>query len=426
MTELRGFDLDGETSRAWRAFASRLADHLSDMEDGDSLEIGLVGLPTEAPSESSAVLFTGAEGPLLQAELRVLTVPLDDGARETSAAELLMLVEELGWEPAGSPVVEHGQAGLARARVRAHQSMPRRESDRFASLTVRLLCEVLGAVHPVFLRVSGDHDLVERSPDGTTIADARDLEPPLVTTPVDSAHLRELVTQTIAADLGGEPAKDADGDIMLDEGTVRVFVRVLDATPLISIFSRLVKDVQLPYEANAVVSRLNAEYSFVKFSYGANSVVASVHLPASPFVPAQLRRMLATFTELADKLDDELVSRLDGRHDRDPQSVTELVEDKDGELPEGISAELATLLEMDPEGNGLNAEVTAEVCHYDMALTRQLMHIATGQEAIWRAAAEECGEDPVQEARCYDEAAGWKATWHSLAGALELISSATG
>jgi hypothetical protein len=425
MTELRGFDLEGETSRAWRGFACRLADHLADMEDGDTLEIGLVGLPAEAPGESSTVVFTGCEDAMLRSLVSVEPVSAGDKAtRSISRCDFVDLLATVGWavrDEAGQGA--NGEGGGHR-RVTADLVLPRREADRFASLTVRLLCEVLGAVHPVFLRISGDRDLVDRSPDGTTIADERDLALPGVTTPVDSAHLRALVSQTIATDLAHEPAVDRDGDIVLPSGSGRVFVRVLESSASVSIFGRLVRDITHPYEAQAVVSRLNAEYSFVKFTYGANAVVAGVHLPASPFVPAQLRRMIATFTELSEHIDDELVTRLGGRYDCEPEAAGS--GDDEGDVPDGVPPELLTLLRLDPEGLGLDAEVTAQICGYDVALTRQLLHIACGQEAVWRAAAEEPDEDPQQGARCFDEAAGWKATWNSLARALELISSTTG
>ena len=82
-----------------------------------------------------------------------------------------------------------------------------------------------------------------------------------------------------------------------------------------------------------------------------------------------------------------------------------------------------TLLQLDPGGVGLDAELTAEICGYDKALARQLLHIAGGQAAVWQTAADARPADPGEAARCVEEAAGWQATRRSLATALELINS---
>ncbi len=355
MTGLRGFDLDGETSRAWKSFASRLADHLADMQDGDTLSIGLVGLPTEAPgSVPSAVTFTGLDGNLVRAEIRMDTSPAarhdhvthtdsDLTGSELVEPGLATALDQLGWqltdEDRADERIDESPEALSSAWLHGQQVVPRREADHLSSLTVKLLCEVLGAVHPVFLRVSGASDLIDRSW-GDSPAESKDgLDPLSVTEPVDSAHLRELVTQTIALDLGAEPTTDGDDDIVLEVGTARIFVRVLDKTPVIQIFGRLVHNVRRPFEAPSVVAGLNADYSFIKFLFADNAVLACVHLPAIPFVPAQLRRMLASFAEIAGHLDNELVRRLGGDREIEPgQPASGSVDE-----PEGVPPELLTL-----------------------------------------------------------------------------------
>ena len=135
---------------------------------------------------------------------------------------------------------------------------------------------------------------------------------------MDSAHLRELVTQTIALDLGAEPTTDGDDDIVLEVGTARIFVRVLDKTPGHPDLRPARTQRSAPFEAPSVVAGLNADYSFIKFLFADNAVLACVHLPAIPFVPAQLRRMLASFAEIAGHLDNELVRRLGGDREIEP------------------------------------------------------------------------------------------------------------
>ena len=104
---------------------------------------------------------------------------------------------------------------------------------------------------------------------------------------------------------------------MVESGSTRIFVRVLDRAPVIQLFSRLVHNITHPQSAPGVVALLNNDYPFVKFLFADDAVLACVHLPAIPFVPAQLRHMLAIFSELADELDDELVRRLGGEREID-------------------------------------------------------------------------------------------------------------
>lgn len=378
MTEPRGFDLDGETSRAWAAFVRRLADHLADMREGGTLALGLAR-DDDPPGGPSALVFTVHADGLLH--------------REECAAD---------------------------ATVTERRVVPQRDADKIAAETVGLLRDVHAVMHPAFLLVSGSPDPVDVRVDRPDGASYSQDDRPECTRPVDSVHLLELAYRTIAEDLGRDPGRDADGDIVLETKTTRVIIRVLDKTPVIQIFGRLVHGVSQPFEAPAAVARLNHEYPFVKFLFAGDSVLASVHLPAIPFVPAHLRHMLATFADLADELSDDLVRRLGGA----PEIGRLLdVEPSGVDQPGGVPPELMTLLRLDPEGRGLDAEHTAQVCSYDRALARQLLHIAGGQEEVWRAAAEQSADDPAQESRCVEEAAAWNATKRSLASALEVIDT---
>jgi hypothetical protein len=93
------------------------------------------------------------------------------------------------------------------------------------------------------------------------------------------------------------------------------------------------------------------------------------------------------------------------------------------EPPNGVPPELTNLIRLDPEGLGLDPERTAELCSYDPGLTRQLLHIAIGQQEVWQEAARESSADPAEQARCVEEAAAWETTRRSLSGALELIDA---
>jgi type III secretion system-like peptide-binding chaperone/Chap domain-containing protein len=385
MREPQGFDLDGETSRAWSAFTRRLADRLADMSDGESLTLGLGDTSDDSEPGMARVLFVvQPDGSLRRTEFST-----DDDVTDEHVTR-------------------------------------QRDADQLATETVRRLKDSYGVMHPAFLSVVGESYEVSagaepgKSSDSVSF-DERPVEQ--LTEPVDASDLLELAFAAITHGLGREPDRDVDGDLVVESGTTRIFVRVLEQTPVIQLFSRLVHDISNPQSAPAVVTMLNNDHPFVKFLFADDSVLACVHLPAIPFVPAQLRHMLAIFSELVNELDAELVRRLGGEREIDPAAAAEQA---DIEEPEGVPPELMLLVRLDPDGQGLDPEQTAEVCSYDRALTRQLLHIAAGQEEVWNAAIKESADDPGQEARCAEEAAGWEATRRSLAGALELIDSLEG
>ena len=413
MTEHRGFDLEGQASRAWSGFATRLADRVSGMRQGDTLTVRLAGLvEAESPGLTFALNDVG--------EIRcVVEVPTrargSDDAERRSEQELEAALSGLGWWVAG-----RGPGGDWSSHVlRARRDMPVREAGELSRLSVTVLYDVLGALHPVFLRVAGDADLVDYTAGGVDRTSGDDL--PVVTQPVGSEHLRELVIEAVAQELGRRPVVESDGDVLVQTEGARVFVRVLDQTPAIRMFARLVHEVPESAATPAVVLKLNAEYSFIKFLHADDAVLACVHLPADPFVPVHLRRMLATFVQIAEHLGADLAEQLGGSREIDPAEPGADVADDTDTVP----PELVMLLDLDPDGAGLDPEVTADVCGFDRELARQLLHISGDQEDAWRAAMGET-DDPDEEARCADEAAGWKATRRSLTDALELINARSG
>lgn len=384
MSEPRGFDLDGETDRAWSAFTRRLADRLSDMGDGETLTLGLSGASHACQPGTARLLFSVLSG----GELRRTEIAADD-------------------------------------EVTAEHDTARRDADQLAAESVQLLMDGHGIVHPAFLSVAGEsYDVGDDDESDQRSSDPDEQPTAQLTEPVDASHLLELAFAAITHGLGREPIRDIDGDLIVEAGSTRVFVRVLKRTPVIQLFARLVHDITHPDAAPSVVGALNNDYPFVKFMYADEAVLACVHLPAIPFVPAQLRHMLAVFSELADELDDQLLRRLGGEREIDhPARADRIHEDPPDDRLDGVPPELMVLVRLDPEGIGLDPEQTAEVCCYDRALTRQLLHIAVGQEDVWLAAAKESAADPAEEARCAEEAAGWGATRRSLVGALGLIDA---
>lgn len=367
---LRGYDLDGETERAWESFGARLADDIAQVPVGASVSLTVTAAERAEGDLVARVTVTGIDGQKVRCDQ---------------------------WLASGADVP---------SRV-----VQRRKADVLAADIVRRLRDRLDVLHPSFLEVGGDERLAAafRS-DGDAPHQVR------AEHPTSASHLRTMVQEVLTDDLAGAVELLPDGDIVVDVAGYTIHLRSLNEVPAVRVFARLVREVTLPFEARAVVDRLNRDYPTVKFLFERGSVIASVHLPADPFVPAQLHHVVACFAEQVVPLADDLVARLGGQHDSPLSSAAP----HNGGLS-GLPPELLELLEADPEGLGLDAETTARVCGYDRATVRQLLHVAERQEESWRSVATGNARDSVELARRAGEALAWGATRQSLVRALDLL-----
>ena len=111
MSGARGFDLDGETSRAWSAFTRRLADRLADLSDGETLTLGL-----------------GATSD-------------DERARDGPRALRRSSRTGCSVVPSSPPMTRSPASSVTRQR----------DADQLATETVGLLKDSHGVMHPAFL-----------------------------------------------------------------------------------------------------------------------------------------------------------------------------------------------------------------------------------------------------------------------------------
>jgi len=419
MDDLSDFDLDRSAGRAWFNFQQRLADYLVGMRAGQTLGISArSGLDDDAESGAAPYIqFRASDEAMLRAEA-VSNAYLDSTYALDDAGRARM--ESLGWEaPTYTPA-----DGIAVGSANYWIDVERRMGDRVAAMTTRAFREVWSIPHPVFLRV--DPAGTEQDPPDLGIADAA-AEPEIAVLPEsimprDNDHLRELVDTVVTQRFGQVPMKDSDGDIPLRSGSALVFVHVPDDMPMVTLFSPLVRDIAGRTRAAEVVADLNRRWPLVRFVLVDDQVVAMIQLPALPFAPNHLSTMLEMLSRAADRLDDVLVERLDGRL-AFPMDVEHRRVDtvNSTEPDESFSDELLTLLNV---GSGRDGEISNEeilkLYEHDRRLLLRDIKATSEQEISWRQSAAEAtaaGKREVAEA-CTQEATAWEATVETLRRAL--------
>lgn len=320
MSEIGGFDLDRSTAHAWAEFTGRLAEVISMIDDSADLTIRLVsGSEEPAPYVrlSSPVRLT------VRAEAAANS-SLSEGFRLSPATMAGM--EAAGWHP---PDDTSADFWLDRSQE---------ASDELAELVVGALRDVYGVRHPVFLDPDQLAEILRTAPsafegpDGATtlvadeVPDPRGsgggLEPvgrrgravPMTAVlPADRRQLDAIVEAELTAALGHPPIRDEEGDVVIRVGSTLVFLRVAPDAQDVVLFSAVVHDVAGRSRAAEVINDLNVESRWVKFQLVRDRVFVTTSVPAKPFVPAHLHQALRVISDVADGVDEELATKLDGR-----------------------------------------------------------------------------------------------------------------
>ena len=441
MSEFAGFDLDRITARAWSRFQARLADHLAEMGDDDTLVIDTEVAADDLPGAAPYVQFAGfGDGTMVRGEVSSNTYLAEPFELDEARVDRLA---ELGWRlPTVGPGEPEGQ-GSANFFV----DLPLNEADRLAVMAVKALREVFGVAHPAFLDAGG----LGAEPDelAFTTADGDDLVPadePLAVMPESAEHLGDLVDAALTPLFGSTPEKDSDGDIPVPWGSSLVFVRVDEEVPIVQLFSIVVEEVEDLGRAAFEVGVLNRDDRFIKFLLVEDRVIARVHLPAWPFVPEHLRSMLTGMSAKIDEIDEDLVVRIGGRRAFDSPSEDDAddAHAEDGAdavhgrsrrretarvsvaQPAAVSDDTAlmTLLELDADASGaVDPELAAGVCGFDQELVVRLLGETERQEVAWREARDRAllEGDADEAAACDHEMEAWERTTKLLRRALRLV-----
>lgn len=414
MSRAEDVDLDKATKKAWRRFRNDLADRLSGLAPHQSIGVG-VESSVDDPSSGSApyVQFTRGDGDVVYAEV--------SGNHYLHPAHRLSKVAcrslaAFGWS---RPVPKLGRFNFGFEVDASH-------ADQLAALTVVTLREVFAVPHPAFL--TGDVPLAEDS-DLPRIEPNEIPDEPMAVMPESRDHLEQLVDMALAASLGHLPNRDEDGDIPVVCGSAVVFVRVLPDQPLVRIWSEVVVEITDSERASFEVGVLNRDRPFTKFQLAGDRIVAQVHLPAAPFVPAHLRETISMMCDLADEVDDDLAVRVSGRRFLEPGDLVEAgcvaEPDDDLESIEALHPAMLTLLQLDAERPGsIKPALAARVCDYDPQVLLDLIRWNEEQELAWRssgAVARTEDESGDEAEACDHEAANARRTAKVLRKALRLV-----
>ncbi|HEU4513458.1 MAG TPA: hypothetical protein VFR87_10180 [Nocardioidaceae bacterium] len=458
MREFAGFDLDGATARAWSGFQVRLADHLAEMGDDDVLVVDVQVAEVDVEGATPYVRLAGfGEGTMLRGEVSSNSCLAAEHRLDAEGEASLV---SLGFhEPNAAAGEPEG-----RASANFFADVPLVEADRLAVMTVQALRDVFGVAHPAFLAAEG----LEDDPDvpAPPSEPAIELDEPASVMPESAEHLRELVDRALTPLFGAPPEHDDDGDIPVPWGSSLVYVRVVEEAPVVELFSCVADGVTDLRRAAFEVNVLNRDARFVKFTLVADRVMASIHLPAWPFVPEHLRSMLTGMSAKIDDIDEDLVARvggtcaieeatdepdLDDDEDEEDEELDDdlegrlecLLEDGRGDDQPGLTAAeaptgarrdrpgrgeldvaLLTLLQLDAETvDSVDPELAASVCGFDKALVVRMLGDTGRQEVAWSQArhrAVALGDRTEAEA-CEHELRAWGRTTALLRRALRLI-----
>ena len=312
MSDIDDFDLDRSTAQAWAEFQNRLSDVISMIDDSADLTIGT---ESEGDGPPPFVRLSSPRRDVIRCEAASNAALGEDFQL---SPELLVRMEELGWEP---PTVggEHSSAAdVSQQEANFWVELPQVESDRISELAVSALRDVYGVQHPIFLAPDQLAEVLQPAPPPIE-ADAAvkvleleraDLTP---TMPRDQQHLNDLVDAELAEMYGHRPIRDAEGDVAIRVGSTMLFLRTSKDGQEVVIFAAVVHDVAGRSRAAEVLNDLNVEARWVKFQLIRDRVFVTISVLSQPFVPAHLHQAVRILSDVADGTDDELAAKLNGR-----------------------------------------------------------------------------------------------------------------
>jgi len=299
LADYSDFDIDRSTAQAWAEFQSRLSEIISMIDDSGDLTIG-----TESVTEDAApfVTFSSPGRDLVRSEAASNASLGDDF--QLSAQDLINM-EHLGWLP---PTAEP-----PRPTVNFWAEEPQDSSERLSQLAVAALRDIYGVQHPVFLAPDQLAEVLQPAPPPLGGTAALPVDGGVATVPGSQEHLNDLVDEQLSEMFGHRPIRDSEGDIAIRVGSTMLFLRTTPDGREIIVFAAVVHDVEGRSRATEVLNDLNVDARWVKFQLIRDRVFVTLSVPARPFVPAHLRQAVRIMSDVADGIDDELASKLNGR-----------------------------------------------------------------------------------------------------------------
>nr|WP_307804383.1 YbjN domain-containing protein [Microlunatus capsulatus] len=287
MADVDDFDLDRSTEQAWTDFQARLAEVVSVMDDSADLTIGV-----ESVSEEPApfLRFSAEHRDRIRCEAagNATLGPAFRLSGEQTAA-----LTGLGWQAPG----DTGPRPTPNFWVEEEQE----RSERVAALAVAALRDVYGVQHPVFLAPDQLGEVLRGPAPDPAPAVGR------------AQQLDALVDRELTRMYGHPPMRDADGDVAIRVGSTMLFLRTSPDGQEVVVFAAVVHDVAGRSRAAEVLNDLNVEARWVKFQLVRDRVFVTFSVLARPFVPEHLQHAVTILSEVADGIDEELATKLNGR-----------------------------------------------------------------------------------------------------------------
>lgn len=300
--------------RAWREFRRQLADYVATIEDHEILQL-LVQVGTEEEERHGAApyvqLVGWGGGELVRAEA-CSNHYLDDRYLLDAHAE--QALAEAGWSaptfaPDGDP--DGGSANWWTDHELRH-------ADLVAHRATVALRDAFGCPHPSFVRVEGRLVLTgAAAAAGEASAEARaeavdDAEEPL-RHPRGVHELRQMVVEALERMVQHPVELDDDGDVPLPTGRSLLYVQALEDEPTVRLWARLVTDVDDRLRAADEVAMTNRDLLFgAVVLTDSGCIDFHHHLCAAPFVPQQLRAVVARVLLDLDRRASDFLRRVGG------------------------------------------------------------------------------------------------------------------
>jgi hypothetical protein len=484
MGEIDAFDV--AVDQAWAGFETRLAAALHEL----------------AEDRPHVAVDCGRAFDLEDGAPWIWVEPDDDGDLQLSASRRDDLLPrfrlrrrqrrrlvDLGWPASsldnhGVPMVSTNVPQLCVAPA---------DAAELAGMIIGLVREIWAVPHPAFLDVD---DVLEEAPveppfdevaARPTCGESDALPPaPDVAWPTGRSELVDLVARTLAdaPHLGSfDPTERDDAEYLLCDGLV-LRVGVPASMPFLELRVCLLNDVDNPKRARLEVNLANRLSGVAHYVSDGSQVFADAVCPGLPFVPEQLRWLIATFIHEVSQTQVPMGERLDAtlaRYDEglpdasepdvmmlpdvtrdeddglspfdgvDPVARVEPADDGvdplDGVNPvDGTDAidwssdqpapgagdscstelpeRLLTLIQLDHDGEtSLEPRLVSSVCDHDRGLVLRFMRIVEQEALNWDASAEEArsADDAATAEVCEGEAAAWQRTLAQLRAALRYL-----
>jgi hypothetical protein len=312
MADIDDFDLDRSTAQAWAEFQNRLSEVISVIDDTADLMIQTTSGGNGPPPfirlscpRSGVIRCEAASNAVLGTDFQL-------------SAEQLTAMEQLGWQTPTASGEDASVTASNQPTANFWIELPQTASDRLSEIAVSALRDIYGVLHPVFLapdKLAEALQPAQAAIEADSAIKAESLDRPNLepTMPRNRQHLNDMVDAELAEIYGRAPIRDAEGDVAIRVGSTMLFLRTSKDGQEVVVFAPVVHDVAGRSRATEVLNDLNVEARWVKFQLIKDRVFVTISVLSRPFVPAHLRQAVRILSDVADGIDNELATKLNGR-----------------------------------------------------------------------------------------------------------------